>query len=95
MSSKTDWSEAIRPLLQKYDQKKHPLEYKNVYQLLVMVVLSARDTDDHINQLAPEFFKAFPDMEALSKATPESLFPYMRLRNFGHKANWLITIAQN
>ena len=71
MANKTDWAKAIKPLIKKYKGKKHPLEYKNIYQLLVMVVLSAQDSDRHINSLAPELFKAFPDMEALSHATPK------------------------
>ena len=62
MATKTYWAQAIKPLIKKYKGKKHPLEYKNIYQLLVMVVLSAQDSDKHINSLAPELFKVFPDM---------------------------------
>ncbi len=68
MPSTTGWPVAIQPLLKKYKGKKHPLEYGNVYQLVVMVVLSAQDSDRNINQLAPALFKAFPDMQALTKA---------------------------
>jgi len=94
MANKTDWAQAIKPLIKKYKGKKHPLEYKNIYQLLVMVVLSAQDSDKHINSLAPELFKAFPDMESLSKATPEMLFKYVgKVRNFSNKAKWLTAIA--
>lgn len=93
--AKIDWSEAIKPLLKKYKDKQHPLEYKSIYQLVVMVVLSAQDSDKNINQLAPKLFEAFPDMKALSKATEELLFPYIsKVRNFGNKAKWLIGIAQ-
>ena len=95
MSTKIDWAQAIKPLIKKYKGKKHPLEYKNIYQLLVMVVLSAQDSDRHINSLAPELFKAFPDMDSLSKATPEMLFKYVgAVRNFGNKTKWLTAIAQ-
>ena len=59
MPSKINWPEAIQPLLKKYKNKQHPLEYKNIYQLLVMVVLSAQDSDKNINQLAPALFKLF------------------------------------
>jgi Predicted EndoIII-related endonuclease len=94
MANKVDWAEAIKPLIKKYKGKQHPLDYKNIYQLLVMVVLSAQDSDRHINSLAPELFKAFPDMEALSKATPEMLFKYVgKVRNFSNKAKWLTAIA--
>lgn len=88
------WPKAIQPLLKKYKKTKHPLEYKNIYQLLVMVVLSAQSTDDIVNKIAPDLFKTFPDMNALSKATPELLYPFIsKVRNFANKAKWLIAIA--
>ncbi len=95
MPNKTDWSQAIKPLIKKYKGKKHPLEYKNIYQLLVMVVLSAQDSDKNINSLAPELFKVFPNMESLSNATQETLFPYVgKVRNFANKSKWLSAIAK-
>ncbi|HET9745894.1 MAG TPA: endonuclease III [Chitinophagaceae bacterium] len=95
MPAKTDWAKAIQPLLRKYKNTKHPLEYKNLYQLIVMVVLSAQSTDDIVNKIAPELFNAFPDMNALSKASEETLFPFIsKVRNFSNKAKWLIGIAQ-
>lgn len=95
MPSKINWLVAIQPLLKKYKKTKHPLEYKNLYQLLVMVVLSAQDSDKNINKVAPELFEAFPDMKALSKATEETLFPYIsKVRNFANKANWLMENAK-
>ena len=80
MSSNINWPDAIKPLLKKYKDKKHPLDYKNTYQLLVMVVLSAQDSDVHINKIAPTLFEAFPNMEALSKATEDSLAPFAQIR---------------
>ncbi len=95
MASKTNWPEAIKPLLKKYKDKKHPLEYKNTFQLVVMVILSAQDSDRNINQLAPKLFEAFPDMQALAKATPETLFPLIsKVRNFVNKTKWLTEIGQ-
>lgn len=95
MATLIDWKEAIQPLLKKYKGKQHPLDYGNLYQLVVMVVLSAQDSDRNINQLAPELFKAFPSMASLAKATPDALYPYIsKVRNFSNKANWLTEIAQ-
>src|SRR6187431_811001 len=93
--SNVNWAEAIQPLLKKYKGKKHPLDYQNYYQLLVMVVLSAQDSDRHINSLAPALFKAFPDMSALAKATEEDLYPFIgKVRSSQKKGVWLIKIAQ-
>lgn len=95
MPLKVNWREAIKPLLKKYRNTKHPLEYGNIYQLVVMVVLSAQDSDRNINKLAPDLFKAFPDMKSLSKASPETLYPYIRkVRNFANKAKWLVDLSQ-
>jgi len=95
MTASVNWPEAIKPLLKKYKDKQHPLEYKSVYQLLVMVILSAQDSDRNINKLAPALFEAFPDMKALSKATAEDLFPYIsKVRNFGNKTNWLMELSR-
>jgi endonuclease III len=95
MPKKINWSEAIKPLLKKYKDKKHPLEYKNLYQLVIMVVLSAQDSDRHINQLAPKLFAVFPNMQSLSRATSDSLYPFIgEVRNFANKAKWLIELSQ-
>ncbi len=64
----TDWARTLKPLIAKYKDKKHPLDYQNLYQLLVMVVLSAQDSDAHINKIAPRLFKEFPDMKSLAKS---------------------------
>lgn len=92
---KVNWPEAIKPLIKKYKGKKHPLEYQNSYQLLVMVVLSAQDSDKHINEVAKTFFPAFPDVPSLARADEEALFKYIsKVRNFGNKAKWLMQLSQ-
>src|ERR1044072_2090485 len=90
-----NWSSAFQPLIKKYKGKPHPLEYKNLYQLLVMVVLSAQDSDKNINNRAPELFKSFPNMAALANANEDTLAPFLRsIRNGRNKAKWLMGIAQ-
>jgi endonuclease-3 len=90
-----DWNKILKPLLELYLNKRHPLEYQNLYQLLVMVVLSAQDSDANINKISPALFEAFPDMESLAKAKIDSLIPFIsKVRNFQTKASWLVEIAQ-
>ncbi len=90
-----EWTEKLDPILSKYKDRKHPLEYRNLYQLMIMVVLSAQDSDANINKIAPALFEIFPDMESLSVSNVASLVPHIsKVRNFGTKANWLIEIAQ-
>lgn len=90
-----DWAKKLEPILIKYKGKKHPLDYHNLYQLLVMVVLSAQDSDAHINKIAPALFEAYPNMESLAESNLNALVPHISsVRNFGNKAKWLVEIAQ-
>ena len=60
-----------------------------------MVVLSAQDSDVHINQIAPVLFEAYPNMGSLAKSNFDVLYPYISsVQNFGTKAKWLLEIAQ-
>ena len=90
-----NWQSDIQPLITKYKGKKFPLDYHNTYELVIMVILAAQDSDAHINKVAPDLFKAFPDMKALSSATRESLFTLLsKVRNFANKTKWLMGLAQ-
>ena len=90
-----NWPEAIKPLLKKYKNSPHPLDAKNLYQMLIMVVLSAQSTDKVINGLAPALFEAYPNMQSLSNATIETLAPFIsKARNFNNKGKWIIAIAK-
>lgn len=89
-----NWQKEFQPLIKKYTGKKHPLDYRNTYQLVVMVILSAQDSDRNINKIAPELFNAFPDMQSLATANAEMLYPFVsKVRNFGNKTKWLLEIA--
>jgi endonuclease-3 len=90
-----DWYLHLQPLFKKYGKRRHPLEYKNSYQLVIMVVLSAQTTDVIVNKLAPEFFKKFPSLKHLASANPEDLYSFIKsVRGFRKKADWLVCIAQ-
>jgi endonuclease III len=90
-----DWNKELQPLFKKHGKRKHPLEYQNTYQLVVMVVLSAQSSDVMINKLAPELFKHFSSMKHLAKAAPEDLYPFIKsVRGFRKKADWLVRIAR-
>jgi endonuclease-3 len=90
-----DWAEKLDPILIKYKEKKHPLDYHNRYQLLVMVILSAQDSDANINKIAPILFEIYPNMERLAASDIDALIPYIsKVRNFATKANWLLEIAK-
>lgn len=54
------------------------LEFGNVFQLLVAVVLSAQCTDKRINQVTPELFRRFPDALAMSKVDSDEIYEYIK-----------------
>lgn len=92
----TSLNKVVKTLLKKYKKTPHPLHYKNIYQLIVMVILSAQHSDKLINQLAEDLFIEFPNMNSLAKATPEDLFKHIStVRNFSNKANWITALARN
>lgn len=89
------WDAKLQPVIDLYRGKKHPLEYEDLYQLIVMVVLSAQDSDANINKITPALFQKYPDFESLSTASFETLFPLVnKVRNFNTKSSWLLEIAK-
>ena len=91
----SNWETKLKPILKKYKGKRHPLEYESIYQLLVMVVLSAQDSDANINKIAPALFEKYPTLKSLSETDLETFIPYIsKVRNHGTKAKWLLEIAK-
>lgn len=71
------------------------LEYSTPFELLVAVILSAQCTDKRINQVTPPLFQAFPTPEAMSKATPDEIFQYIKSVSYpNNKAKHLAGMAQ-
>lgn len=71
------------------------LHYKNPYQLLVAVILSAQCTDKRVNMTTPAFFEVFPGPESLAKAEADDVFPLIKSISFANnKTKHLIGMAQ-
>ena len=89
-----NWEEKLIPVIEKYKGRKYPLEYQNNYQLIVMVILSARDSDANINKLAPSLFNKFPDFESISKSSLEEFTSYLtKVTNYHSKAKLIYDIS--
>ncbi|GAA4377968.1 endonuclease III [Hymenobacter koreensis] len=54
------------------------LHYRNPYELLVAVVLSAQCTDKRVNLITPPLFEQFPTPERLAEASVEDIFALIR-----------------
>lgn len=90
-----NWGSLLDPLYEKYGSLRHPLWCEKAYELLVKVVLSARDSDAHINTLAPSFLSAFPSMKELAAAPESAIFAKIHdVSNSANKAKWLKSLAE-
>jgi endonuclease-3 len=54
------------------------LNYRNEFELLVAVILSAQCTDKRVNSVTPGLFERFPDAHSMASSTPEEIFSYIR-----------------
>lgn len=71
------------------------LHYRNPYELLVAVILSAQCTDKRVNIVTPALFQRFPDALSLSKTDSEEVFEYIRSISYpNNKAKHLVGMAQ-
>jgi len=71
------------------------LDFKNVYELSVAVILSAQTTDPSVNKVTPEVFKAYPDPDHLAQAELVSLENMIKTIGLYHtKAKHLIEFAK-
>ena len=71
------------------------LHYKDPYQLLVAVILSAQCTDKRVNMTTPALFEAFPTPQAMAEATAEEIYPYIRSISYpNNKARNLAGMAR-
>lgn len=91
------------------DRKKHILDYfrvnvpvaeseldfKNPYQLIVAVILSAQCTDKRVNMHTPAFFLRFPEPGMLAEASFEEVLELIKSISFpNNKARHLIGMAR-
>lgn len=71
------------------------LHYKNPYQLLVAVILSAQCTDKRVNMTTPSLFEVYPEPEVMAAATPEAVLEKIRSVSYpNNKAKHLVGMAK-
>src|SRR5215471_3383799 len=71
------------------------LVYVNPYELLVAVILSAQCTDKRVNLTTPAIFEKYPDIQSLSHATFDELFPLIKSISYpNNKTKHLIAMAK-
>jgi len=71
------------------------LQYKNPYQLLVAVILSAQCTDKRVNMTTPALFECFPTPNDMAVSTVEEIYSYIKSISYpNNKAKNLLGMAQ-
>lgn len=71
------------------------LEFGNVFQLLVAVILSAQCTDKRINQVTPELFRRFPDAWSMAQVEADEVYEYVKSVSYPNaKARHLVDMAR-
>jgi len=88
--------EAIKEaFVSRYDTAVTELNYKNIYELVIAVALSAQCTDKRVNMLTPELFEKYPDVYTLAKADIDDVKAIINSCSFfNNKAKNIIAMAQ-
>jgi len=89
--------EEIKALfLEHYPESLTELNYNNIYELLIAVMLSAQCTDKRVNIISPALFEAYPSPIELANADLDDVKSYLNTCSFfNNKAKNLIKMAQS
>ncbi len=87
---------AIKALfLQHYSNAVTELHYRNAYELVIAVALSAQCTDKRVNLITPALFAAYPDVTTLATAKLDEVKALINTCSFfNNKAKNIIAMAQ-
>lgn len=78
-----------------YPDPHSELNFRNSYELLVAVMLSAQCTDKKVNEVTPSLFERFPDFEKLARARLTDVEKIIRPVNYYRtKARNLLSMAE-
>ena len=86
LKSRGDDPGRVRAILAKLDEA-YPeavceLKHENAFQLLISTILSAQCTDERVNQVTPELFRAYPTPKAMAHADPRDIESAIRSTGF-------------
>ena len=83
---KSERAEIVRTILDKtYPETPIPLNHKDIFTLLIAVLLSAQCTDKRVNQVTPKLFKLASTPEKMSKLSQEKIYKIIKPCGLGPK----------
>jgi len=81
---------------EKYTDAVTELEYKNDYELLIAIILSAQCTDKRVNIITPALFEKYPDVFSLAEASLDDVKELLKTCSFfNNKAKNIIKMARS
>ena len=94
-ATKKEIEEIKKRFIERYSDAVTELHYKNLYELVVAVALSAQCTDKRVNIITPEFFKRYPSVKELADAPLAEIKELIKSCSFyNNKAKNLKAMAQ-
>ena len=95
MTKKERFRAFIDYFLEHKPEAETELRYRNSYELLTAVILSAQCTDKRVNLVVPALFDAFPTPELLAASHFDELLPYIRSVSYpNNKTKHLLGMAK-
>jgi len=95
-ATKNEIKEIKKIFVSKYNNAVTELEYKNLYELLIAVMLSAQCTDKRVNIITPALFEKYPGTKELANAKLDDLKELIKTCSFfNNKAKNLIKMAKS
>ncbi|MBO6034965.1 MAG: endonuclease III [Paludibacteraceae bacterium] len=92
---KSRYSKVVDYLSSLLPDAESELQFRNPFELIVAVVLSAQCTDKRVNKNTPALFAAYPNAEAMSRATEAEIFQYIKEISYpNNKAAHLLGLAK-
>lgn len=71
------------------------LDYKNPFELLIAVILSAQTTDIAVNKVTKDLFARYPDPESLANADVKEVEEYLKtIGLYRNKAKFIVKCSQ-
>ena len=94
-ATKKEIEEIHKRFVERYSDAVTELEYKNAYELVVAVALSAQCTDKRVNLITPALFEKYPSPKELAQADLDELKSLINTCSFfNNKAKNLIAMAK-
>lgn len=95
MTTKERYEGIIAYFQQAMPTAESELNYRNPFELLVAVILSAQCTDKRVNMTTPALFEAFPSPQAMAEASADDIFHYIKSISYpNNKARHLAAMAR-